>query len=378
MSSTVVFQPYGRSTEVEEECTLLEAARRAGVEIESICGGEQSCGKCRVRVIEGSEHLSAAEAEELKLLGRALEQGMRLACSARVLGGRVVVHVPEESQPKHAARKGLSMREVELEPAVRCHTLRIPQPSLQDQRDDWSRVAEALTALGIPEPEPEVEVLRRLSSELRRGGWEVSICLWQDRAVAVEAGRMQPLGVAVDLGTTTVAGYLVELESGEVLATSAMLNPQVRFGEDVMSRVSHAMQGWEKAEELRRCAASAVSELVAELCRRAGREPEHVVELVIVGNTAMHHLLLGLPVAQLALSPYVPAVARGLSVSAGELGIGGTSPACRVYLPPVQAGFVGSDCTAVLVALEPEKSQEVQLIVDIGTNGEIVLGSCER
>lgn len=373
----MVFQPHGRSTEVAEGSTLLDAARRAGVEIESICGGEQSCGKCRVVIAEGAGHLSGAGEEERRLLGDALERGVRLACSAKLLGGRVVVHVPEESQPAHAARKSLSMRAVELQPAVTCHELHVPEPSLEDQRDDWSRVAEALAELGM-EAEPELELLRHLSGELRKGGWKLSVCLWHSVAVAAKAGGIQPLGVAVDLGTTTVAGYLVELESGEVLATTAMLNPQVRFGEDVMSRVSHAMESREKAEELRRCAASALSELVAELCRRAGRKQEQVLELVVVGNTAMHHLLLGLPVAQLALAPYVPAVARGLSLTASALGVGGVPSACRVYLPPVQAGFVGSDCTAVLVALEADRSREVQLIVDIGTNGEIVLGSREK
>ncbi len=375
MSGTVVFQPHGRSTEVEAGETLLEAARRAGVEIESTCGGELRCGRCRVVVLEGSEHLSPAEGEELELLRDAMD--MRLACSARVQGGRVVVLVPEESRPEHTSRKELSPRRVEVEPAVRAVRVEVSPASLSDQRDDWSRVEEALRSLGI-QAVPELEALRGLSDELRRGGWKLTLFLWGDRVIGAEAGEVAPLGVAVDFGTTTIAGYLVELTTGEVLAASSILNPQVRFGEDVLSRVSHAMGGDAQAKELAECAVLALGELVGELCEKAGRKPEHVGEMVVVGNTAMHHLLLNLPVAQLALSPYVPAVARGLAIRADELGVSGLPPASRVYLPPVQAGFVGSDCTSVLVALEPELGDGVQLIVDIGTNGEIVLGSRHR
>ena len=367
----IVVEPYGKRLVVRKGVKLLDALLTNGVPVRSDCGGVGACGKCKVIVREGE--VSPLTEVELNLLSREeVENGYRLACQVKVLGD-VTVYIPEESRvlKRRMQVEGVT-REVKLLPAVEKVYIQVKPSSLSDLRADCERVLEKLGKVEVP-----LSVLRRLPSLLREGGWRVTVTLWKGRKViSVDPGdtRGRVYGVAVDLGTSKIACCLVNLANGEVLARASVENPQLLRGEDVISRISYASQSAGKLEELRKLAVKGVNKVINECLSQARVKPGEVYEVVVVGNTAMHHLFLGVDVKYLGLAPYTPAVKGPLNLRAGDLGLSVNKEA-NVHLPPVVAGFVGADAVAVTLTTGIAESRELSLAFDIGTNTEVIVGS---
>ena len=364
-----------------------------GVGIESICGGRQTCSKCYVRIEEGAfskyaiesseAHLTPAGARELYYRQkRDLPEDIRYSCDACVVGD-VLVTVPEESQSqKQIIRKSATERTIEVDPVVRKYYVEIPEPDMHSNRGDAERILAELYSR-FPAVERltfDFPALRDLQPALREGDWGVSLTVWQGREVIrVQPGfQEEALGLAVDVGTTSIAGYLCDLRTGEVLATESLMNPQVTFGEDLMSRVSYAIEEPEGLARLNAAIIDGLNDLARRAAAQLGGDAEEIVDLVLVGNSAIHHLLLGFDPRYLGLAPFVPAVDSAVDVRARDLGLQAVNPGAYVHLLPLEAGFVGADNVGVLLAEEPHKQDEIILIIDVGTNGEILLGNRER
>lgn len=377
----VEFEPIGRRQTCAIGETVLDVARRAGIAITSLCGGAGVCGRCQVRVLEGE--VSPATAREREVLGDdAVGRGERLACETRVLGD-LWVHVAAESL-SGAQRLELDGRETAVAPVppVRAYSVRVPAPSLEDPRADATRLAMALVEQhGVGEATIDIAALRELPTSLRDQGWCGSAYVRRigDSAEVVRFASQEgaPLGLAVDMGTTKIAAHLVDLSSARVLAIDGRMNPQIALGEDVMSRIAQAMSAPERARELQEMARDSVNGLASDLCQRVGRRAEDIAEVVVVGNTAMHHLFLGLPVAQLGTAPYVPVQCDALDVKARDLGLW-FAPGAYVHVLPNIAGFVGADHVAMLLATRIDERPGVVLGLDIGTNTELVLKTRDR
>jgi len=377
----VDFEPLGRRTRVAPGTTLLEAARQAGVGLNAVCGGAGACGTCRVRVVAGKvSPPTEAERDALLPFSREVAGGaavLRLACRTHVLGD-VRVDVPPDSitAPQRAQIEGRE-RPVELDavPLVRSFDVVLTPASLDDLRADATRLRDALRRqIATPGVTFDHAALCRLPTLLRENGWSVCVIVRDDEVVAVAPIGASPLGLAVDIGTTKVAAYLVDLESDETLAAAGAMNPQIAYGEDVMSRIAYAMGGETQARKLQEVVIGGLNDLAHELCGQAGRDCAEIIEAVLVGNTCMHHLALGLPVAQLGLAPYVPALADSCDVKARDIGLR-LAPGANVHLLPNIAGFVGADHVAMLLATELGKGAVTAplLGLDIGTNTEVSL-----
>lgn len=388
----VIFMPSGRRGQVPAGETLLDAARQLGVEIESICGGRLTCAKCRVRIEEGhfakhgidstAAHVSPPDTREAGLLAAALDGdgAYRLSCAAHVAGD-VLVYVPEESRAhKQVIRKSATARVIDVEPAVRQVYVEVDPAELGEHRGDWGRLQAALadqwqlTGLTI-----DLLALRRLQPALRAGNWAVTVILWQEREVIdVQPGYKEGLyGLAVDIGSTTVAGHLCDLRTGTVLATEALMNPQVTYGEDLMSRVSYAMSNPGGLDKMHAAIIEALNSLAARAARAAGRQLRDIHDAVFVGNTTMIHILLGINPQELGGAPFALATRDAVDVKARELGLR-FHPGAAVHVLPAEAGHVGADNVGVLLAEEPHRQDEMTLLVDVGTNAEIVLGDRRR
>jgi uncharacterized 2Fe-2S/4Fe-4S cluster protein (DUF4445 family) len=378
----VIFQPSGRRGEVEEGTTLQEAARQLGVEIDAICGGKQICGKCKVRINSRLDHLSPMTDAERELLSteHSAMGNYRLACAARVRGD-VLVFVPQESRrERQIVRKAATERTIPLRPAIRKCYAELTPATLEDPVADWERLeVEMARSFGLRGLGVDVQALLELQNRIREGGWKVTATVWMDREVIrIEPGyREASYGLAVDVGTTTVAGYLCDLGTGQVVATAALMNPQVAYGEDVMSRIAYAMNHEDGLARLNEGIIEGLNLIARQATEQVGLTPEDIVEVCLVGNTCMHHLVLGLGPRHLGVTPFVPALSRSLDVKARELGLR-VAPGANVHLLPVEAGFVGADNVGVLIAEEPYNQEEMTLIIDIGTNGELVLGNRQR
>ncbi len=372
----IVFQPLGRRVTAAEGQTILEAAHDAGVPLASVCGGAGTCGRCQVRLVRGT--VSPLGKDEAALLPPGeIAAGYRLACQARVLSD-IELEVPAESLAvAQRLQVAGELPAVPLEPAVRAYTIALPPPTLSDLRADSQRLADALAArYGLHDLTFDLPTLRALPEVLRAQGWQATVDVRQGEVVAVRPPGQSPLGVAVDLGTTKIAAYLVDLATGETLAAAGVANPQIVYGEDVMARLAYALHGEAQARRLQAAASEAVDRLVASLCTSVSRDSTAVSELVLVGNTAMHHLFLGLPVAQLGLAPYLPAVNAALDVKARDLGLH-LAPGAVVHLLPNIAGFVGADHVAFLIASIVGRQGTV-LGLDIGTNTEVALAHDDK
>lgn len=371
-SYQIDFEPVGRRGQCPADQTLLECARQLGVGLVSICGGEGSCGRCKVQVLAG--RISEPTSNEREILSsQELGDGYRLACQTYALGD-CRLRVPPESltTPQRIQVEGLEVT-VPPEPPVSAYHLELPPPSLSDQQADAERLLVALEQQHQMRCRTiDIEVLRELSPWLRSWDWRVRASVRNEEVVAIGPWPSRQLGLAVDLGTTKIASYLLDLDSGQTLAAQGIMNPQIAYGEDVISRIARTLESPAEAARLQELAVDALNQLTVDLCAKVDAKPEEIVEAVVVGNTAMHHLLLRLPVAQLALSPYVPAVREALDVKARDLGLR-ISPGAYVHLLPNIAGFVGADHVAMLLATEAGQAKGVALALDIGTNTEVCL-----
>ncbi|MEX2031040.1 MAG: ASKHA domain-containing protein [Anaerolineales bacterium] len=386
----LILMPSGLRGPVEHGMDVLHAARTLGVELESICGGRQTCGKCQVVVEEGRfpKHAIASSSASLSPIAAVEAEyctehgivGRRLACAAQVVGD-VLITVPEESQArKQIIAKAATERSVVLHPAVRQVYVEVELAGLEDRRSDWQRVAAALESQWqVHNPVPDVRVLPGLQAALRTGEPGVMVSLWRDSEVLrVDAGYCDSAyGLAVDIGSTTVVAHLCDLRTGALLGTQAMMNPQVRYGEDLMSRVSYGMMEPQGVARLHRAAIQAVNELAERVAAAAGLSSEDILDAVIVGNSVMHHLFLGIDPVELGGAPFALAVDTPLDLKARDLGLR-LHPAARVHVLPCIAGHVGADHVAVLLAEAPHTRDELALVIDVGTNAEISLADRER
>ena len=387
----VIFTPSGRRGRFESGTTILDAARSLGVDLDSVCGGRGLCGRCQVVPAEGSfpkhgiessdTHLSprGADEDEFDRL-RGLAAGRRLGCRAAVRAD-VLVDVPPESQVhRQVVRKGVPVRDFVIDPVVRLYEVEIERPELARPGGDLARLLAALEKeWGVSNLETDLEVIRDLQPALNEGGYRVTAAVHDGHVVTgVWPGlHDRALGVALDIGSTTIAGHLTNLTDGEVLASDGVMNPQIRFGEDLMSRVSYAMLHEGGAGEMTRVVREAVASLIHGLASRAEVDVEEILELTIVGNPIMHHLFLGIDPTPLGSAPFALATDRAVRARARDLELPAHAGA-RVYLLPCIAGHVGADAAGAILAETPYLRDDITLVVDVGTNAEIVLGSRDR
>jgi len=394
----VVFTPSGLRGSFGDRTTLLDAARSLGVDLDSVCGGRGICGRCQVEPTFGEfakhgitatpDHVSARSATEDAYRGRRpLIDGRRLGCAAAVCGD-LVVDVPAASQVhRQVVRKDVDLGEVELDPVVVLRLVEVPEPTLDESTGEARHLLDALAdQWGLDGLAVDARMVADLQRALADGGRTVTAAVRDGRqVVAVWPGlRDRALGVAVDVGSTTIAGHLCDLATGTVLATAGTMNPQIRFGEDLMSRVSYVMMNPGGEVELTNAVRCSLDDLVGELVAHADGARDEVMELVLVGNPVMHHLFLGYDPTPLGGAPFALAVDDALDLASGELGIA-AHPAARVHVLPCIAGHVGADTAAVVLATglgagtdAPEDVAAVRLVVDVGTNAEIVLAGNGR
>jgi len=389
----IVFLPSGKRGRFPVGTNLLECARRLGVDLDSVCGGRGICGRCQVNVGDGeyaklgitsrAGNLSSFSEPEGKFRERrGLAEGRRLGCHT-LLEGNIVIDVPPESQVhKQVVRKRAEVRAIELDPAIHLHFVEVEEPDMHRPEGDLERLRKALEdQWGLSDlDEIDIRALHRLQHSLRDGDWKVTVAVHREqRITAVWPGfHDKAYGLAFDIGTTTVAAHLCDLASGEVLASDGVMSPQIRFGEDLMSRVSYVMMNPGAETVLTRTIRDGVNGLIRKVRDQAGVAAEDILNATFVGNPVMHHLLLGIDPTELGGAPFALATNTGMTLWASELDIIETSPDARVYVLPCIAGHVGADTAGVLLSEGPHLMDEISLIVDIGTNAEIILGNKER
>jgi len=387
----VVFVPSGKRGRFPTGTPLLDAARSLGVDIDSVCGGRGLCGRCQIAVSAGAfakhgitsaaGHLSATNEVERGYAGRrGLAADRRLSCQAAI-GGDLVIDVPAESQVhKQVVRKRAEVRDFEIDPAVRLHYVEVDEPDMHNPTGDLERLQQALRAQwGLDGLECDLRTLQKLQKTLRQGNWRVTVAVHRgQRIIYVWPGfHDRAFGLAVDVGSTTIAAHLANLSSGEVVASAGRMNPQIRFGEDLMSRVSYIMMNPGGDADMTREVRQAVNALIDEVATAAGIERMEILNATFVGNPIMHHLLLGIDPTELGGAPFALAANSGLTLWATEIDCD-INPDARVYVLPCIAGHVGADTAGVILSEGPHLSEEIMLIVDVGTNAEIVLGNKDR
>jgi uncharacterized 2Fe-2S/4Fe-4S cluster protein (DUF4445 family) len=389
----VVFQPSGHQGHVVAGTTLLDAARQMGVDVDSICGGRQTCGKCKVLVETGAfakhaiessaEHVTAAGVEEREYFaqrGWGQPNGARLSCAACVAGDLLVTVPPESQSHRSIIRKSASERVITIDPVLRQVFVEVEPHRLGERQGDWERLQDALRReWALHGLRIDLQALRLLGPALKAGKQRVTVVVWNDAEVIdVRAGYHEGLyGLAVDVGSTTVAAHLCDLRTGAVLATEAMMNPQVTFGEDLMSRVSYVMMHDDGLQKMHVAIIAGLNKLAGLAAHAAGLRARDIHELVVAGNTVMHHILLGLDPTDLGGAPFTLASHAPIDIKARELGLK-LHPGANVHFMPLEAGHVGSDNVGVLVAEAPDQQDAIMLVIDVGTNAEILLGNRER
>ena len=408
-TAMVIFQPSGRRGLVPEGVTIVEASRLLGVDIEAPCGGKQVCGKCKVRVEQGqfqkfgieSKHMHAGlwqPGEETTISAKEKEMGYRMGCVATVEGD-LLIYVPEASRAgKQVVSKAARPIDIEINPAVKQYYVELDPPTLEDPTGNFERLCAALEKrYNLKSLRIDLSVLRSLQDTLNAGDWKATVSVWMDQEIIhVRPGSGSgSFGLAIDIGTTTVAAYLCDLVSGQVIDTLSMMNPQVKYGEDVVSRISFHMENPDGLKRMSDDLVDGLNSLIAQALSRDytisplggndGSEldkviriqPDDILDVSIAGNTAMHHILLQLDPEHLGVIPFTPAVHRSLDIKARELGLK-INPAAHIFMLPNEAGFVGGDNVGVILAEEPHLQDQIQLIIDVGTNGELVLGNKDR
>ncbi|MDG2077644.1 MAG: ASKHA domain-containing protein [Arenicellales bacterium] len=387
----VVFTPSGRRGRFAKNTTVLEAARELGVDLDSVCGGRGICGRCQIELSEGSfakhgiesrhDHLSSFSRIEADYAReQSLPDNRRLGCSSRLLGD-VVIDVPPDSQVhRQVVRKRAEVHDMDINPLVRLCFIEVTEPNMHDPSGDLRRVREAIEfEWGLTDLVIDLTVVEELQTILRLGEWKVTVAVFDGHEViAIWPGfKDRVMGLAVDVGSTTIAAHLCDLASGNVLASSGMMNPQIRFGEDLMSRVSYVMMHPDGVVQMADAVRSAICTLVDEVCLEAEVDAHDILDSTFVGNPVMHHLLLGLSPVELGVAPFALATDESVRLQASELDLS-FHPGARAYTLPCIAGHVGADAAAMVLSEAPYLRDEVTLLVDVGTNAEIILGNRSR
>ena len=414
----VIFQPSGRRGEVPKGITVIEASRLLGVDIEALCGEKKVCGKCVVRIEDGhfekygiqssQSHVSPWQEEEEKFINNERrEKGFRLGCVATVQDD-ILVFVPEESRAgKQVVSKAARDIHIDHNPAVRLYYVEVDEPTFEEPTGDFERVCRGLEReYGLNSLSIDIFALRQLPGALRDGNWAVTVSVWNDKEVIrVRPGKLdRTYGLAIDVGTTTVAAYFCDLTTMEVVDTVSMMNPQCKYGEDVMARITYHMTSTDGLQRMSDDIIEGINELINKAVentyppkkkkkKKKGDEGpveyvevpeegktylrlsrEDIEDITIGFNTAMHHIFLSLNPEYVGMAPFPPVIHHSLDLKARDLGIK-INPSSYMFVLPIEAGFVGADNVGVLLAEEPYKHEENQLIIDIGTNGELVLGN---
>ncbi len=388
----VVFTPSGRRGRFPIGSSLLQAGRSLGVDIDSVCGGRGICGRCQVLVSEGefakhglvssAQHLSLFSAVEQEYCAASapLAEGRRLSCCAQVQGD-VVIDVPSSSQVhKQVVRKEAEAHDIHLDPMVRLYFVQVQEPDMHEPSGDLRRLEDALEfEWGLTDLSCDIVVVQQLQTALREGQWSVTVAVHAGKQIMAVWPRLheKAFGMAVDVGSTTIAAHLCDLSSGDVVASAGVMNPQIRFGEDLMSRVSYVMMNPGGEREMTAAVREALNTLAAEVAQRAGVQPTDILEATFVGNPIMHHLLLGINPVELGGAPFALATDRAVRLWASEIDLAVHRNA-RIYVLPCIAGHVGADTAGVILAERPDLDSPVTLLVDVGTNAEIVLGNNQR
>lgn len=435
----VIFQPSARRGLIEEGTNLIEASRQLGVDIEALCGEKKVCGKCKVRIEEGffekfgiqssKKNVSEWQEEEDKFFTPAQkDEGYRLGCVAKVEGD-LLVFVPEEARAgKQVVSKAARDIHIDWNPAVKQYSVEVIPPTFEEPTGDFERICRELERnFGLRDLTIDWHTLRKLPSRQREGNWRVTVDVWMDKEIVrILPGKVEDFyGIAIDVGTTTVAAYLCNMRTMEVLTTASMMNPQCKYGEDVMARITYHMMNPGGLETMSNDLIEGLNKLIQQGCenthppkKRKKKKPEEVdasdvveapdvvsadeekaaeeqaevevdlkkypclttkdiVDITLVGNTAMHHIMLKLDPEFVGLAPFPPVIHRSLDIKARDLGIDINESAYATILPN-EAGFVGADNVGVLISEEPYKHDEMQLLIDIGTNGELVLGNNKK
>ncbi len=386
----VAFMPSGRRGRFPVGTPLLDCARQLGVDIDSVCGGRGICGRCQVVVAEGefakhginsvAEHVSPRGEPENRFDSRkGLAAERRLSCHA-LLWGDIVIDVPPDSQVhKQVVRKRAEVRDIKMDPAIRLHYCVVEEPDMHNPLGDFERLSLALAdQWGLDDLEEiDIRVLRSLQEALRKGEWAVTVAVHRStRITAVWPGLIDhAYGIAFDIGSTTIAAHLCDLASGEVVNSGGVMNPQIRFGEDLMSRVSYIMMNPGGEVDLTESVRTAINDLAHDVINEVNVRSDSVLNITVVGNPIMHHLVLGINPIELGGAPFALSTNSGMTLWATEVDIDSVNPDARVYFLPCIAGHVGSDTAGVILSEEPHLRDEMTLIVDVGTNAEIILGN---
>lgn len=394
----VVFTPSGKRGHFPVGTPVLTAARQLGVDLDSVCGGRGICSKCQITPSYGefSKHgvtvadtaLSEWNAVEQRYDDkRGLKPGRRLGCQATIQSD-VVIDVPPESQVhKQVVRKAASARVIEMDPATRLFFIEVEEPDMHSPTGDFERVKRALAdQWDITGVTADLSILTKLQPLLRKGNWQITVALYRDHAseqskiINLWPGLYEDgiYGLAIDLGSTTVAAHLTNLVTGEVVESSGLMNPQIRFGEDLMSRVSYAMMNKNGDQEMTRAVRDAINTLAVDIAQSAELSPHQILEIVFVCNPVMHHLLVGVDPVELGQAPFALATSDAMHLTARDLDLTDLLTTTQCYILPCIAGHVGADAAAVALSEEPDKSEDLVLIVDVGTNAELLLGNKTR
>ncbi|MDP5216134.1 ASKHA domain-containing protein [Ruegeria sp. 2205SS24-7] len=394
----VVFTPSGKRGNFPVGTPILTAARQLGVDLDSVCGGRGICSKCQITpsygefpkhgVTVSEDALSEWNKVEQRYKDkRGLIDGRRLGCQATVQGD-VVIDVPPESQVhRQVVRKAATARTITMDPATHLYFVEVQEPDMHEPTGDLERLERALhEQWGIERITADLTILSRLQPVLRKGKWQVTVALHKShkdsthKVLEIWPGLTEEriYGLAIDLGSTTIAAHLCDLRNGEVKASSGVMNPQIRFGEDLMSRVSYAMMNPGGDKEMTNAVRVAINGLTESIATEAGIRPFQIVETVFVCNPVMHHLLLGIDPVELGQAPFALTTSESLELNARDLDLTVMNENAQVYILPCIAGHVGADCAAVALSEEPGKSEDLVLIVDVGTNAEILLGNTSR
>ncbi len=390
----IVFTPSGRRGHVPAGTTVLQAARTLGVDIDSVCGGRALCGRCQVDVgtgefakhgiSSGPDSLCGVTAVETRYADKkGLAEGRRLSCQSTLVSD-VVIDVPPESQVHNQlVRKAADDRQIEMDPIIRLCLVEVREPDMHEPSGDLRRLVEALRAQWPDRVSGEIGcdlyILQQLQPVLRAGKWQVTVALRDgNRIVGIWPGlKDRVAGVAIDVGSTTMSAHLCDMVTGDVLASTGAMNPQIRFGEDLMSRVSYGIMNPGGHLEMTEAVIDGLQKLISGAAEQAGMVADDVVEVVLVGNPVMHHLLLGIDPVELGGAPFALAVDTAVEMRASEIGLA-VNCGARVYVLPCIAGHVGADAAGVVLAEAPQKGDINTLVVDVGTNAEIVVGNSQR
>ncbi len=386
----VVFTPSGKQGQIPVGKSVLEAAQQLGVDLDTVCGGRGICDRCQIdhsvgefakfKIHSRPGHLSPFSQSEKEFFARDAKPTRRLGCQARLVGD-VVIDIPPQSQAhRQVVRKRLDVHKITVNPAVRLHYIEVPEPDMHDPSGDLQRLLDALefdwglTGIGV-----DFHLLGSLQSVLRQGDWRATVAIHnQQQAIAVWPGlKTSVYGIAADVGSTTIAAHLCDLTSGKAINSVGRMNPQIRFGEDLMSRVSYVMMNPGGEVEMTRAVRAALQELFVELVEAMDVDINDVVDMTLVGNPVMHHLLLGINPVELGGAPFALTTDQSLNIKASDLELK-VNPGARAYILPCIAGHVGADAAAVTLSEAPYAREELTLLVDVGTNAEIVLGNNKK